>query len=223
MGIGIGDWPTWIAAVATVGALIFAGIAAWASWQVLKRETLRDEARAEAERRSQANLVAAWPGVVPLHPDHPDQPAGAYGPVVRNASDLPVYRVFIWAMHSDRIRHVSRAYQIDVLPPGQWFVHHEDGRFHPHRPAVLSDVYKDQSDRQGIYAGVEFRDIYAKVEFRDAAGSEWRRDEYGDLRQTGVAAFAGVAAAAVIAADAEVIPAEEPTPDAPPEPTDNPA
>ena len=46
-----GDVPTWIAAVATVGALIFAGIAAWASWQVLKREAQRDADREEAERR----------------------------------------------------------------------------------------------------------------------------------------------------------------------------
>jgi hypothetical protein len=172
--VDYGDVPTWIAAVATVLALVAAGFAAWASWNVLKRETQRDADRDDAERRQQANLVAAWHGVVP----HPVQRgAGLYRPVVRNGSELPIYQVGVEVVveGSTGIVHMT-----EVLGPGQWFVT-QSGHFN------FADHPTEKLRLHASSPGFQ-----VAVSFSDAAGIAWRRDENGQLEQIETAATARV-------------------------------
>ena len=169
--VDYGDVPTWIAAVATVLALTAAGFAAWASWKVLKREAQRDADRDEADRRQQANLVAAWRGVV-SGTGH-QRGVGLYRPVVRNGSALPIYQVGVEVVFEGSAGVVHKT---EVLAPGQWFVtlggdfHFAD---HPAEKLRLSD----QSSPA----------FQVAVSFRDAAGMAWRRDENGHLEQIAAA------------------------------------
>jgi hypothetical protein len=83
-----GDFPTWISAVASVGALIFAALAAIAAYRLFKVETERDSRQGDEERRArQAHAVSAWYAL--------DAERRLYGCHLRNASDSPVYDVAI--------------------------------------------------------------------------------------------------------------------------------
>src|SRR5689334_11831407 len=96
-----GDVPTWVQAIATLLALIAAGAAASAAWQVLAVERKRDvdrqqveDERRAAEARGQADRVAAWPSTSPTEQNAPPPPQ--QGVSIRNASELPVYNVRVF-------------------------------------------------------------------------------------------------------------------------------
>jgi hypothetical protein len=180
MGMDLGDLPSWIEAIATVAALSAAVYAGLHAAKLLKIEINRDREREENERRQQASLVAAWRGVVPAHPDVQGNTDGTYGPVVRNASELPIYQVNVQIL---LIGGGEMTFMAEVLPPGQWFVHYQDRGFYTTQPVVLNPALRAVPDYQ------------VAVAFRDAAGNMWRRDVNGNLRHTGVAVFPELAVA----------------------------
>src|SRR4051794_16036071 len=90
-----GDIPTWLSAVATLIALIFAAIAASSAHRIYLIESERDRKalderhkQAEFQRRTQAALVSAWWG----RQDDASMGTGTWGAFVRNASDTPIYQ-----------------------------------------------------------------------------------------------------------------------------------
>ena len=93
--LDIGDVPTWIASVASTGALIAAGIAARATLRTLKIERTRDQAIADKERVVQASAVTAW-----YHVDQPDPhtgiPTERTAARVRNGSTDPIWNVQVF-------------------------------------------------------------------------------------------------------------------------------
>jgi hypothetical protein len=183
-GVDWGDAPTWITAVATIAALIAAGLAVRASWAVLKLETRREdraekadaERRAAAERAEQADYVAAWMhwnDGVPLFPDTtifgPMMGQG-WGALVTNASSLPIYTVALvfYGRDGEERDRVEK----DFVPPGE------------------SHVPWNKELRQGDGEDRELgTDIRVEIFFRDTAGRTWRRDMNGVLHRTGITVF----------------------------------
>jgi hypothetical protein len=105
VAIDWGDVPTWVSAITTLGALIAAGI-------VVHIEMRRDkQSRALREQEEQAGAVAAWPGEVGnlKSEDHL---------VIRNGSQLPVYRVVVSVAHRHGTFHISFPEELDDDDPG---------------------------------------------------------------------------------------------------------
>lgn len=157
MSLDMGDVPTWIGAVTTLGALVAAGA-------VVKVELGR-EARAKAEAESaQADLVAAWIA----------RRAEAWV-VVRNSSTLPIYGVTILIKNTvrpldpeqpDPKMRFSRFFE--VLPPGE-------------EPAsgLVNDEGKPMRDPDPELKA----SLGVEVWFTDAAGRRWVRRSTGQLER----------------------------------------
>lgn len=177
-----GDVATWVLAVTTLLAFVAAAFAGLVAYQLLAVESARDlraeEERAErrdADRRAQAARVTAWYGtwrsrsVFPQSP-MPDWPA--YGAVIRNASDLPVYDVRVaFCIGVDPAAGVdwrsgmrySSPDLIPVVPPGE-------------ERAEIPNQTRDQEA-----AGESEAKWLVALEFTDAAGHRWLRDPRGRL------------------------------------------
>jgi hypothetical protein len=161
-----GDIPTWIAAVAAIGAGFIAYRVYWIS--------------AEDRRSAQAARVAAWYGlwkheaVTPnVYTKHPS-PAPAWGAFLRNASDLPVYDVHVkfyfpppgthdyvetWNIHT---------VMQQVLPPS-------DTPIHVPIDEVELRLYSDDPRMDAFHR--------VQIEFTDTQGIRWHRDVKGRLRR----------------------------------------
>lgn len=157
MSLDMGDVPTWINAVTTLGALVAAGV-------VVKVELGR-EARARAESESaQADLVAAWMARRPQA-----------WVVVRNSSTLPIYGVTILLKNAFRPLDPEQPHQelrfsrfFEVLPPGE-------------EPAsdlvnASGQPMRDPDPELKAFLVVE-------VWFTDAAGRRWVRRSTGNLER----------------------------------------
>lgn len=164
MSLDMGDVPTWIGAVTTLGALVAAGA-------VVKVELGR-EARAKAEADSaQADLVAAWIA----------RRAEAWV-VVRNNSTLPIYDVTILIYdvtilikkafrpldpeQPDPTPSFSQFYQ--VLPPGE---------------ELARGLANDEGKPMQNPAPELKASLVVEVRFTDAAGREWVRRSTGQLER----------------------------------------
>lgn len=156
--------PAWIEAVATVGALLAAGAAAFYAHRTLGVELGRDQARAEEEQAAQADLVAAWVtgsavrthGGVPLRLRN-------LTVVIFNQSPLPVYDLEI-RVHTPRRQLGTQAHPI-ALPNENEVVWTGGGR--------------EDDDP------VDPNEYRVAIDFRDAAGRLWTRDERGSLSSRG--------------------------------------
>jgi arabinogalactan oligomer / maltooligosaccharide transport system substrate-binding protein len=159
-----GDLPTWVSAVASMCALIFAAIAAVAAIRVYKIESARDKIAAEETRRrdeqvrrGQAVLVSGWWGSDP----HAGKPRP--GAFIRNASDAPVYRVAISVL--DPVTPESSVtLAVPVVPP-----------------AAAPGFYPVARTPQAPTAAEEEHRV--EVSFTDAAGLRWIRDQWGRLSE----------------------------------------
>jgi arabinogalactan oligomer/maltooligosaccharide transport system substrate-binding protein len=154
-----GDIPSWLSSVATVGALLFAAVAAVAAQRVYRIESERDRVNAEQRkeqeaylRRTQAALVSAWWG---------HDAGGGWGAFVRNASETPVYQASLTVLdvHDP---DVHERVDLPVIPPAG------EPMF---RPTGLAD------DGGGA------ADYRVEITFTDSAGARWIRDQQGRLSE----------------------------------------
>jgi hypothetical protein len=184
-----GDAPTWVLAITTMLAFLAAAFAGLVAYDLVKIENARDlkaaderllaadererarqerAAQREADRRAQANQVAAWFDYYM----EPAMPSYRWGAAIRNASELPILdlRVFFYWVNdagdgsswttSLRFASIER---IRVVPPGR--TRHLDL---PQQICAQADECNDQVYLVGI-------------EFTDAKGIRWIRDERGAL------------------------------------------
>ncbi len=163
-----GNWPEWLAAVGTVGALA----AALAQIEVARRRLRTDRKEQLArERRAQAELVSAWIGDVRTSNDFDMKIGGpsdtATNLELSNASGSPVYRAVLSIVDIQGTGWKGQGkapdgYQfcVSIIPPG---------RFH-------------LTIRRGFGAGMG---IHWEVElsFTDAAGQHWVRRASGLLEE----------------------------------------
>jgi hypothetical protein len=166
-----GDVPTWLAFIAAVAA----GIAAVFLYKTeLERDRIAAadrRAQAEEARRSQANKVAAWyVARTATYGDNVRLPGFMlFGAMIRNASDLPIYDVYVTfyqVTHSSVagkwgvIEVAPAKLALRVVPPGE-------------TELVNAPETMGAGDQQRFVVGIEFR---------DAAGGRWERDAMGQLR-----------------------------------------
>lgn len=161
---------SWISAIATVGALGAAGLAAHFALGTFNREQERDNwrdaqeaRRLDAEERSQAALVSAWPGQ-----SYPtitkSRPLSAAGLFVRNASEAPVTRLEVRGF---TLSGSPRAYPIAVVPPG---------------PAP-EFIHVDPVGADGVTDPLNL-DYAIELWFTDSSGLSWHRDHDHGLHRT---------------------------------------
>ncbi len=181
MAIGLGDAPTWLAAVGTVGAL-------WVALIQIRTERSRRIARDAADRqerhRSQACLVAAWVG--PPEPDPSgrgsgDGPSGRTPIYLLNGSLEPVYTLvasvvftqgaaprtteetleFFHSREPGTTWSQAPVTTVSILPPGKWM------------------IWIPGTHWAGVMAGRSG----AEVAFSDRAGAHWIRRALGKLEE----------------------------------------
>lgn len=179
-----GDFPTWVQAVVTAGAL---GAAVWAgraTWKVFNLERAREdraedearERRAADERAAQADLVAVWHTVLGSGLAEGPLPTDWAARVI-NDSPLPVYEVSVEFYGPDGTeRDVQRTF---IVPPGgQDFYWQQD----------LRKVADHDTNGHPIYTESP-QDFRVALRFRDTAGRQWYRDANGVLTKTGTVVF----------------------------------
>jgi hypothetical protein len=148
-----GNVPTWVVALAAVIGARFAYRA-----HALAR---RREQRFDVEQRwAQAVRVGAWLGDITVNGTN--WPVAETGFIVRNASELPIYDLTVWASLGPVLHR--RSWTVANVPPG------EDAQ------AQLPEEVR--SGRVGH--GYSPRPVIA---FRDTAGRQWHRDADGRLRE----------------------------------------
>lgn len=94
-----GDVPQWVSACGSLLTLVFAAAAVVATRRTLRIEHKRDRVNAQARvaqelstRRAQAALVSVWWG---------QSQDGRSGAFLRNASEAPIYQVYLTVKGSD--------------------------------------------------------------------------------------------------------------------------
>lgn len=170
-----GDVPTWLSSIATILALLFAGLAALVAQRVYRIESDRDQvyekARLQQEallRRTQAALVSAWWGWQAADAGAPQ--AGRWGAFVRNASETPVYQASLTVLdiHDP---DVSERFDLVIVPPAT-------------EPMFLpSDLDRPPGAGELVPGGQHAVDYRVEVTFTDSAGVRWIRDQQGRLSE----------------------------------------
>jgi hypothetical protein len=196
----LGDLPTWIGSIATVGALaaaVFAGIVARRLYDIESqrdREAAEDRklasedrriaaddrrraeqdrlARIEEGRRAQADKVAAWFDERHMIPKGMEYPEQVLGAVIRNSSDLPIYDVGISFVQLSSKVSSTRTKAVDEASDVVSVVPPADERFAPAR--YNQPLFMDPG-----WDGT----LLVEMSFRDAAGNRWRRDMNGVLTE----------------------------------------
>lgn len=158
-------WVEAISALATFGAALVAGIFAA---RVVRIERARDDLRDKQLRSSQASLVAAWRHDTNIAPSDDGSAQVVTGVLIklRNASDVPVSRVYVdvtltwWASgHQVNVSLGSNQYLDGVLPPGEELM-----PVHSHPIALPTGLR-----------------VEIQLSFVDAAGWSWTRTADGIL------------------------------------------
>ncbi len=151
--------PNWIQAVGSVSALAFAAGAVVIARRMHKVESDRDQVNTDARhaqesfaRKAQAALVSAWWG---LSED------GQGGIFARNASETPVYQVFLTALGVDDHSDGTKVFSL-VVPPSD-------------RPIFFPVADSPPAPRAAARR--------VKLSFTDAVGVRWLRNEYGLLAE----------------------------------------
>lgn len=166
-----GDFPTWISAVTTFGALVAAG---WVVSIEVKRENrtekLLDQQRADHARAEQADHVAAW--YIRVESSRPGMPPGSQINV-RNGSRLPIYDVAVELLEGPETHRLPR---VAILPPGDHSLPYPD---------AMREITAIFDSNAKIRARLRALEIV--LTFRDTAGRVWTRNQYGSLTQHGIA------------------------------------
>lgn len=183
------QFPAWLGGVSTAFALLAAMFAARYAARVFVIEALRDERRDQAERRSQAALVAAWPAPFAYEWDYRDGhevPVGirTISAHLRNASPLPVTDVVVFysLVLTDDDGNVENTYTIGssgigkerlaILPPTDTPIERYCGGVSEVDVLWVPDL--DELERT---------ELRVDFEFRDSAGTRWRRTSAGVLSE----------------------------------------
>src|SRR6266516_4260110 len=184
MNIHFGDFPTWVASIGTVGALV----AALYQINSERNRRITQESRDRAERhRAQARLVSAWIGKTRDDPAS-DGSSRQISLELINGSPEPIYglvagTVFIQghtapnsleAWFEAKKKTESQTHEqlspptaiLSILPPGRWRIWVQD------TGEVLG------GGRRG-----------AELAFTDRAGAHWVRRAKGDLEELPSAPF----------------------------------
>ncbi|HET6213859.1 MAG TPA: hypothetical protein VFE14_13425, partial [Micromonosporaceae bacterium] len=171
----LGDIPTWISALASLLALVGAGLATWQAYRIYQLESMRDsDARSEQRtrdrlaRRAQAGLVSGWWGYAGGG-ELDDTDAHQWGAFVRNASELPVFRATVTTVNRTSAE-LAESFDLPAIPPAGQPV------FHRLRGAALAQVV--QSERAG-----QIFDYRVVLAFTDSSGVRWIRDQRGGLHE----------------------------------------
>lgn len=153
------DIPSWMSAVGSVFALGFAAAAVLIGRRMYGVESERDRVNAEARRaqesfarKAQAASVSAWWG---LSED------GQRGAFARNASETPVYQVFLTALGPDDHSDGTKVYSL-MVPPSD----------HPIFFPIEDELPAQRASARRV-----------KLSFTDAAGVRWLRNQYGLLTE----------------------------------------
>lgn len=175
--INFGDVPTWVAAIGTVGTLIFA-LAQIRSER--DRRIKQEKADREERKKAQARLISGWVGEF----DHSYGERGRTAIMLSNGSAEPVYRVYAAivfiqgaAPHTGEEWHTiekqggfaaqsQATTTASILPPGTWRVWVPNANW-------------------GILGGR----IGAEVAFTDRASVHWVRRATGALEELSILPF----------------------------------
>ena len=187
------DLAGWVEATATTLALLAAMIAVSYAKETYDLEREREVERSEAEVRTQAVLVAAWPGdgMVPWDelPDggefgegmfvqgEPGDVVSVPGVWVRNASPLPIFAVMA---DIKMTAYSPGSYQewdlglmdLALIPPAS------EPRFTPYPAHVEGSRVKDAPTWSADGYEISYE---VGLRFRDAAGGYWHRRADGEL------------------------------------------
>jgi maltose-binding protein MalE len=155
MAIQWGDFAGWVQAVGSLLALGFAAAAVVATRRTHRIESERDRVSAQARdaqaafvRRAQAALVSAWWGA---------NSDGTWGAYVRNASETPIYQVYLTVVDADDGSDDYKSHYL-LVPPGE---------------VSFCEI--------GTANASAARRV--KLSFTDAAGARWQRNQYGQLAE----------------------------------------
>ena len=190
-----GSTADWMAAIATVAALVAAVVAARYAAGAFDLERSRDEQVFLERKTAQAALVAAWPErFIPNQDQEHDGSMtvveGIVGAIamLRNASNVPVTDVHLDFTvvleradgHSDaQFRHLGGV-DIAVLPPTSETV---EARWVSTSGAVMIPGVPTSGDGLDYphYGTYDPSHLIVDIAFRDAAGVRWHRDRVGRL------------------------------------------
>lgn len=186
LGVSIdwGDFPTWLSAITTLGALIYARRVVRIEMQREDRtEALERAQRRDEARRHQADLVAAWHGTITrtmqvlsrtfTGPVASEQVVEERALIVQNASNLPVTNVEVTLFRADG--QPVDAVRRRTIAPGRTTIDYTDLGL---APEDLGDV-----DEYGYTLDVDTFDV--TIEFDDTKGERWKRDVNGVLHHLG--------------------------------------
>lgn len=178
---GFSDSSTahWIEAFATLAAFAAAIIAATYAAGAFRLETRRENRYTRAQRRAQAELVAAWYGIETMPAPASVGVRHMPGILLRNASPLPVTNVHIQASAvvtdantGETHIHVAIEDKVGLLPPASEPIRHEArGRA---ELIAAKTVATDATHEVHIEVAILFT---------DAGGRHWHRDENGSLQR----------------------------------------
>lgn len=162
--------PSWISALASVGALLAAVVAGVTARRLYGIEREREHRLTEADERRQAVRVSAWVAEV-VGPNAGERSPGV---VVVNASQTAVRDVLVSVIEPDDRRRA--ALRLAILPPGEYFAAAQPPPYHWGFPNLLSAL---EYPARPVMRSRQWR--VTEVTFRDAADRSWRRDDAGVL------------------------------------------
>jgi hypothetical protein len=163
---------SWIAAIATFGALIAAVAAGLQAKKLYAIESGRDKEAADGRARLQASRINAWACLRLQQGD-----VQAFGVIVANSSDEPVYNVKV-VVDGFTNKNMST---LTCVPPGQYFV--ENRLIDKGDRRLDWDYAKPTSefrDPLRPFSASESKKVLS-TSFTDSAGQSWKRDLAGGL------------------------------------------
>lgn len=173
--IEVGDLATWFQGITSAGALFAAGLAAKASFGVLKIENERDQERFRREDQAQADHVAAWliyQSGSPLGKTGFNFP-GTWKVLVANRSNLPVYDVWVTICdEGGNVLGTSTGYH-PVAGPGETVLP---------MPPYDGDGSETPEGDENPVPRRDSSEIRVELHFSDTGGRNWTRSRRGYLR-----------------------------------------
>jgi hypothetical protein len=170
--INLGDLPTWVAALGTVGAL---GAALWQINTERQRRHEREEQERAEQHLAQARLIAAVRG--PIRPAGEFTRDGQTGIDLINGSAEPVYRLVVAIV----------SIQGAGMPTIEKWVEWRDSDYGHPVPVTTASILPSGTYRIWI-DGLNWGQVLsgrtgAEVAFTDRAGSHWIRHASGQLEE----------------------------------------
>jgi hypothetical protein len=125
----------------------------------------------EDDRRpdEQAQKISTWPCIVNRDPANPEDYDPAWGATLRNASELPVYQVWVEFVPIKPVMGTNTVI-FEVIPPGDW---HISGRMVYHR--------QEQAERHPRARDLPDWAYVTPLRFTDTNDQTWQRHPGGVL------------------------------------------